>query len=69
VKILDNNNYIEATCPHCKSKLGIHQGDIRHNEISHRNSAFEATCAACGRIVPIQATSIPNSWVSSITGE
>jgi hypothetical protein len=66
MKVLSNNNFIKATCPHCKSSLGVHLGDIRYNEIPHRCSEFEATCGACGRTVGIDGAVIPRSWIRSL---
>jgi hypothetical protein len=66
MKVLDNNNYIEVGCPHCKSKLGVHVGDIRYNEMGHHGSVFKITCEACGRPVDLNQSQIPASWISTI---
>jgi sialic acid synthase SpsE len=66
MKILDNNNYIEVTCTHCNSKLGVHKEDIRYNEIPHNCSEFEAICGACGGTVGIETGEIPPSWIDDI---
>lgn len=66
MRVLENNNYIEVSCPHCKSKLGVHVGDIRHNEIAHRCPAFEVACGACGRSVGLKREQIPANWISTI---
>jgi len=66
MKVLDNNNYIEVVCQHCRSKLGVHLEDIRYNEIPHNCAEFEVTCGACGHSVGITGTLIPAMWMRSI---
>ena len=66
MKVLENNDTIEVECPHCKSKLGIHVGDVRYNEIAHHSSTFEVSCGACGRPAGIKQEQLPARWVSTI---
>lgn len=66
MKVLDDNNYIRATCGKCRSTLGVHQGDIEFHEIPHRTSSFTAKCGACGATVNIPQASIPRTWIDAI---
>lgn len=69
MKVLENNNFIEVTCSHCHSKLGVHLADIRYHEIAHRTPPFTASCGACGGTVGVPEASIPRSWVAALVDE
>lgn len=66
MRVLANNDYVEVVCPHCKSKLGAHKGDVRENGNTHAQTDFELTCGVCGKTVEIPNSVIPNSWAISI---
>ncbi|HWP61377.1 MAG TPA: hypothetical protein VN495_02140 [Candidatus Paceibacterota bacterium] len=69
MKVLENNNFIRVTCPHCTSKLGVHLKDIHYNEMAHHSPEFSATCGACKGMVPVPGSVIPASWMRTIVGD
>lgn len=64
--VIENRNVIECECPRCRSRLGVHEGDIHHDDIGHRMPEFSASCGACGATVSIPRASIPSDWIFRI---
>lgn len=63
MRVIENNDTIQATCPHCKSVLAVEISDVRWNEIPHHCSEFEISCGVCDRSFGVN---IPKSWISKI---
>lgn len=64
--ILQNGNYVHCECARCGSKLGVHEGDIRYDDMAHRGPTFGAACGACGATVAIPQTAIPRDWIDRL---
>lgn len=56
--IIENNDYIEVTCPHCQSKLGVHCEDIIDNDVG----PITTKCVVCNRTINITLSQIPSRW-------
>ena len=62
MKVLKNNDYVEFTCPKCKSVLGVHCDDIKYDEMQ----GTLITCVVCGHNCQFPENLIPNRWRSII---
>ncbi len=62
MRVIENNDFIEVTCPHCKSKLAVHCEDIIDNDVG----PLTIKCGVCGRTIETNAGQIPNHWKSII---
>ena len=62
MKVIQNNDTIEVTCPGCKSVLGVGVDDIRYIEMAHHGSQFQSSCVLCGHNLDISSGKVPRRW-------
>jgi hypothetical protein len=59
MKILDNKNSVEITCPNCQSRLEIVENDVH---LDLRTEDLYVVCGACHIDFGIDPHIIPRSW-------
>lgn len=59
MRILENKNCIEVTCPDCNSRLEVVSTDLN---LDMRSRNLYVICAACGTKFYIGTDIIPLSW-------